>query len=66
MDLQKELSKRKNEILKEVEKDCLVPNGWRVIQRGIKTGCDGSWVLVVALQHKDDWQDIRIIGEYEL
>lgn len=66
MNLQKELSKRKDEILKEVEKDCAIPNGWQVIQKGIRIGRSGSWVLVVALQHKDDWQDIRVIGEYEL
>ena len=66
MDLQKELSKRKNEILKEVEKDCAIPSGWQVIQMGVKIGCDGLWVLVVALQNANDWEDVRVIGEYEL
>lgn len=66
MDLQKELSKRKNEILNEAKKDYAIPTGWRVIQKGVKIGCDGAWVLVVALQHEIDWQDIRVIGEYEL
>lgn len=66
MNLQKALTERKDELMKQASRDVAIPQGWALIQRGIKIGESGLWVLVLALQSINDPDDIKPLGNIAL
>ena len=65
MDIQKVLNERVNEIMDKVRKEIAIPQGWALIQQGIKMGYNG-WTLKLALQSINDPEMISFIGSVEL
>lgn len=65
MDIQKVLDKRVKEIMDKVRKEVAIPQGWTLIQQGIKMGYNG-WALKLALQSINDPESITSIGFMEL
>lgn len=65
MDIQKTVTERVDGIMKQVERNIAIPNGWTLIQQGIKMGYNG-WALQLALQSINDPESITIIGFIEL
>ena len=65
MDIQKVLNERVNEIMDKVRKEIAIPQGWTLIQQGVKMGFNG-WTLKLALQSINDPEMISFIGSVEL
>ena len=65
MDIQKVLDGRVKEIMDKVRKEIAIPQGWDLIQQGIKMGYNG-WSLDLALQSINDPESVASIGFMEL
>lgn len=65
MDIQKALNERVTEIIHKLSKEVAIPQGWDLIQQGIKMWWNG-WALQLALQSIDDPESITVIGFIEL
>lgn len=65
MDIQKVLNERVKEIMDKVRKEIAIPQGWTLIQQGVKMGFNG-WALQLALQSINDPEMISVIGFMEL